>query len=256
LISSLHRFRLGDVPARGRHRWSLPIGPQRRIRVAQLSPKRGPGPAHRSGPGQGGPPARPRESSARLRRGRLKVYHGADRRNVLHFTESWRARASPSARPMRVARQNSASAFLSRRGYHLTRRSSRRTDGRRKSDGEAPRPSATREGCIGRRPLPAPRSFHHRLRGRPAVHPVGFSSSRLSSRSMPSRITPPTVRGRIWNFSEDLKAQIRAPVAPEILDENDTPGRPKESCTSEPGARMGPKTIRGHPPHARHPSRP
>jgi hypothetical protein len=73
---------------------------------------------------------------------------------------------------------------------------------------------------------------------------------------MPSRIKPPTVRGRIWNFSEDLKAQIRAPVAPEILDENDTPGRPKESCTSEPGTRMGPKTIRGHPPHAWHPSRP
>src|SRR5262249_7815411 len=61
---------------------------------------------------------------------------------------------------------------------------------------------------------------------------------------------------RIWNFSEDLKARIRASVAPEILDENDTSGRLKESCTSEPGTRMGPKTIRGHPPHARHPSRP
>jgi hypothetical protein len=134
---------------RGEHRWSLPIGPQRRIRVAQLSPKRGPGPAHRSGPGQGGPPARPRESSARLRRGRLKAYHRADRRNVLHFTESWRARASPSARPMRVARRMATRGFLSRRGYHLTRRSSRRTDGRQRSDGEAPRPSATGEGRPG-----------------------------------------------------------------------------------------------------------
>jgi hypothetical protein len=138
----------------GRHRCSLPIGPQRRIRVARLSPRRGPGPAHRSGPGQGGPPARPRESSARLRRGRLKVYHGANRWNVLRFTESWKARASPSARPMRVARWNPASAFPSGRGHHLTRRSSRRTDGRQRSDGEAPRSSATGEGRpdVDRRP--------------------------------------------------------------------------------------------------------
>jgi hypothetical protein len=99
---------LSRRPRSGRREASL-VAPQRRIRVARLSPKRGPGPAHRSGPGQGGPPARPRESSARLRRGRLKVYHGANRRNVLRFTESWRARASPSARPMRVARRKPAS---------------------------------------------------------------------------------------------------------------------------------------------------
>ena len=44
-----------------------------------------------------------------------------------------------------------ASSFRSDRGYHLTRRSSRRTDGRQRSDGEAPRPSATDEGRLRRR---------------------------------------------------------------------------------------------------------
>jgi hypothetical protein len=226
----------------GRHRWSLPIGPQRRIRVAQLSPKRGPRPAHRSGPGQGGPPASPRESSARLRRGRLKVYHGADGRNVLRFhgeleSKGFTKRAEARCPPEASQRVPVGSRVLP------TRRSSRRTDGRQRSDGEAPRPSAIPKGCPGFDHCPPRcRRIRHVLRGRPVVHPVGCSSSCLSSRSMPSRITPPTVRGRIWNFSEDLKAQIRAPVAPEILDENDTPGRPKESCTSEPGTRMGPKT--------------
>jgi hypothetical protein len=71
------------------------------------------------------------------------VYHGADGWNVLRFTESWRARAAPSARPMRVARRSPDSAFPSGRGYHLTRRWFRRTDGRQRSNGEAPRPSAT-----------------------------------------------------------------------------------------------------------------
>src|SRR5262249_14788397 len=52
---------------------------------------------------------------------------------------------------------------------------------------------------------------------------------------------------RIWNLSEDLKPQTRAPVAPEILGLSGTPARPKESCTSEPGTRMGPKIIRAHP---------
>jgi hypothetical protein len=49
-----------------------------------------------------------------------------------------------------ITRLNAASAFLSGRGYHLTRRSSRRTDGRQRSDGEPPRPTATREGRPGR----------------------------------------------------------------------------------------------------------
>jgi hypothetical protein len=76
------------VPAVGRHRWSLPDGSHRQIRAARSSSKRGPGPAHRSGPGQGGPPASPRDSFARLRQGPLKVYDGADRRNVLRFTRA------------------------------------------------------------------------------------------------------------------------------------------------------------------------
>jgi hypothetical protein len=46
---------------------------------------------------------------------------------------------------------NPASSFLSNRGYHPSRRSSRRTDGRQRSDGEPPRPSATGEGCRGLR---------------------------------------------------------------------------------------------------------
>jgi hypothetical protein len=149
-------------------------GPQHRIRVARLSPKRGPGPAHRNGPGQGGPPARPRESSARLRRGRLKVYHGADRRNVLRFTESWRARASPSARTMRVARQNPDSELPSGRRYHLTPRSSRRTDGRQGVGRRPTRPSVTGEGRPGAGSVT---SFAADLRSIPTAAPPPASAA-------------------------------------------------------------------------------
>jgi hypothetical protein len=37
------------------------------------------------------------------------------------------------------------------------------------------------------------------------------------------------------------------PTMPEILDENDTPGRPKESCTSEPGYPDGTQNHKGPP---------
>jgi hypothetical protein len=60
------------------------------------------------------------------------------------------ASASPCCPLVRsVDRRMATSGFLSGRGYYLTRRSFRRTDGRRRSDGEAPRPSATGQDCPG-----------------------------------------------------------------------------------------------------------
>jgi hypothetical protein len=55
------------------------------------------------------------------------------------------------------ARRNPESALPSGRGYHLTRRSFRRTDGRQRSNGEAPRASATCKVApdVDRCPLPA-----------------------------------------------------------------------------------------------------
>jgi hypothetical protein len=78
------------------------------------------------------------------------------------------------------ALQSPDSELPSRRGYHPTRRSSRRTDARQKSDGDAPRPSTTATLARCR--------IRHPLRGRPAVHPDGCSSSRFRSSSMPSRM--------------------------------------------------------------------
>jgi hypothetical protein len=87
----------------GTHRWSLPIGP--RVEFAPLG--------YHLSEGRGRPPERSRtRRSARQAlashppacgKAGLKMYDGADRWNVLRFTESWRARASPSAWPMRVA---------------------------------------------------------------------------------------------------------------------------------------------------------
>jgi hypothetical protein len=87
-----------------------------------------------------------------------------------------------------LTRQNPDGAFPSRRGYHLTRRSFRRTEGRRRSDGEAPRPSATGEGCPDVDQCPSRYKIRHLLRGRPTLHPDGCSSSCFSSSSMPSRM--------------------------------------------------------------------
>jgi hypothetical protein len=173
--------------------------------------------AHRSGPGQGGPPASPRESSARLRRGQVESV----------------SRSGPSER---IAFHGELeSKGLTKRGRCALPARTRPARSRRVAGITSPagRP-VERTGARGR-------------------------TARPHGHRRPAKVVPvqdPSRPSRTRNFSKDLKAQIRAPVAPEILDENDTPGRPKESCTSEPGTRMGPKTIRGHPPHARHPSRP
>jgi hypothetical protein len=99
---------------------------------------------------------------------------------------------------MRVVRWMPVSAFPSGRGYHLTRRSFRRTDGRQRSDGEAPRPSTTAKIARIRYPL----------RGRPAVHPDGCSSSRFSSSSMPSRMKDEAFRYFVYGTSSLMKSHV------------------------------------------------
>jgi hypothetical protein len=72
-----------------------------------------------------------------------------------------KSKSLTSARSMRVARWNPDSTFPSGRGYHLTRPSFRRTDGRPWSDGEAQRASATGEGRPARDLSPPSRPSHH-----------------------------------------------------------------------------------------------
>jgi hypothetical protein len=64
-----------------------------------------------------------------------------------------------------------------------------------------PRPSVTGEGC------PRCRT-HHPLRGRPALHPDGCSSSCLSSRSMPSRMNDEVVLYFVYGTSSLIQSHV------------------------------------------------
>jgi hypothetical protein len=125
--------------------------------------------------------------TSRLRPKKIAVRNGS---------KSWlraRGKCFNSSRPS--ARCGNASAppscrmatggFLSVRGYYPSRPSSRRTDGRQRSDGKAARPSAIPKGCPDFDHCPPRCRIRHPLRGRPAVHPDGCSSSRFNSSSMP-----------------------------------------------------------------------
>jgi hypothetical protein len=107
-----------------------------------------------------------------------------------------------------VVRWMATSGFPSGRGYHSSRRSFRRTDGRRRSLYEAPRPSATGEGCPNVNHGPPRHRIHHFLRGRPTVHPVGCSSSRFRSSSMPSRMKDEAFLYFVYGTSCLIKSHV------------------------------------------------
>jgi hypothetical protein len=165
-----------------RHRWPLRIGiaasnsrrsvvalSRARARPPERSRTRGPAGALTSHPPACGEAAA--ESVSRSGPSKCIAFYGEPESKGLTGLERTADARCPLAPDSEVP---------SRRGYHLTRRSSRRTDGRQRSDGEAPLRSAIGKVC--------PRRIRHPLRGRPAVHPDGCSSSRFRSRSMPSRM--------------------------------------------------------------------
>jgi hypothetical protein len=137
-----------------------------------------------------------------------------------------------------ITRRNPASEPSSGRGYCLTRRSFP-SNGRAIEVGRRGPTAINDRRRLPRRRIPSAPS-------RPTCGPSRRLLVLLPQQQLDALSDHASNRsGRIWNFSEDLKAQIRAPVAPEILDENDTPGRPKESCTSEPGYRDGTQNDEG-----------
>jgi hypothetical protein len=110
---------------------------------------------------------------------------------------------------MRVVRWMPVSAFPSGRGYYLTRGSFPSSVRALEVDGRAHAIGDWRRLPKGVEPLPARcRIIRHPLRGRPARHPVGCSSSCFGSSSMPSRMNDEVFLYFVYGTTSFILSQV------------------------------------------------